>query len=565
MTVWSVFWVAFEILVIYLPVLTAPMTGDDEMAILWQKGVLAGDWWRELWGHIWRGPVFASYALDVKCGGRENRTLPFHVTNMMLHLGAALAAGAILSAMGYPAAETGAGAMIFAAHPLAVPAVSYLTARSSLMAAFCAGIAVLAALDHHDLVAIAALMAAMWMKEDSAVYAMAPLFIWFEHGDFAVIGVWAVMVMTAAFLWKADIMRQIRRLQDLQNIEPGVVSSVKPWPEYAPLSFSENIIRFPGWILGVGLNFYHFIPARIVQWRLTAAVAILAWAVLAFRVGTFEIRLAIVMIAGTPVWMYIAVPIKDMVLDYRNYGVISGVSVLAVALGHGHPHALWALATVWGAASVMGAMNWASPLRVALDGYHKGTNRNYGVRLQLASQYVLMGQLKNGERFALEALEMCPQAHAPQVCLAVIDMSMAMKYRKDEDPEKSAFCFERAENRLIAALEAFLQGSLAWENLGLIYQKTGRLSAAEACYRSALRYQPQQVGAWGQLGVVLTLQERFTEAADAFRQAAGLRPDKTEYRLEEARSYARAGMPATAAHLFAAIEGIPVDSGEPEG
>jgi tetratricopeptide (TPR) repeat protein len=61
--------------------------------------------------------------------------------------------------------------------------------------------------------------------------------------------------------------------------------------------------------------------------------------------------------------------------------------------------------------------------------------------------------------------------------------------------------------------------------MGLEMLQQGKLQAAEACFRAALRYCPDFAEAHYELGVALFRQERVEEAAVAYQEALGLRPD----------------------------------------
>jgi tetratricopeptide (TPR) repeat protein len=68
----------------------------------------------------------------------------------------------------------------------------------------------------------------------------------------------------------------------------------------------------------------------------------------------------------------------------------------------------------------------------------------------------------------------------------------------------------------------------AWTNLGVVLQLQGRLDPAEACYRRALTLRPDQAETHNNLGVVLQAQDRLDPAAACFERALALKPDYLE-------------------------------------
>ena len=64
----------------------------------------------------------------------------------------------------------------------------------------------------------------------------------------------------------------------------------------------------------------------------------------------------------------------------------------------------------------------------------------------------------------------------------------------------------------------------AWLALGTAHHRLGRLDASERAFRKAASWDPQQVEARHNLGIVLASQSRHSEAESALREAAALRP-----------------------------------------
>ncbi len=62
----------------------------------------------------------------------------------------------------------------------------------------------------------------------------------------------------------------------------------------------------------------------------------------------------------------------------------------------------------------------------------------------------------------------------------------------------------------------------AWVTRGTLYDRRGDPAAALGCYRNALLAEPNDVGAWRNLGNALAAQAKFDEAASAYDTALGL-------------------------------------------
>jgi tetratricopeptide (TPR) repeat protein len=63
---------------------------------------------------------------------------------------------------------------------------------------------------------------------------------------------------------------------------------------------------------------------------------------------------------------------------------------------------------------------------------------------------------------------------------------------------------------------------------GLRLHNAGKWDEAAACYRAALKHDPDLISAWYNLGLVAKTQNRTQEAIDAFEHALGLKPDMVE-------------------------------------
>ena len=67
----------------------------------------------------------------------------------------------------------------------------------------------------------------------------------------------------------------------------------------------------------------------------------------------------------------------------------------------------------------------------------------------------------------------------------------------------------------------------AWNNLGVVYNKLGRSTQAEQCYRNAIAVKPYFFSSHFNLGLLFLSQKKFTQAASAMQTAANIEPNNT--------------------------------------
>jgi len=116
----------------------------------------------------WPRPVtyFVDW-LNYRVAGQE--PLPYHAVNLLLHLGAILLAYECLLRL-LPGAAAVFAAAIFAIHPLQAEAVNYVAARGVMIAALLSFAALLAWIDGHPWLAVAAFAAALLADEQCALF-----------------------------------------------------------------------------------------------------------------------------------------------------------------------------------------------------------------------------------------------------------------------------------------------------------------------------------------------------------------------------------------------------------
>ncbi len=111
-------------------------------------------------------------------------------------------------------------------------------------------------------------------------------------------------------------------------------------------------------------------------------------------------------------------------------------------------------------------------------------------------------------------------------------------------------------------LEKYPADFVAHYNLGALMQYRGKLDAAEASYRDALRIEPNNATARNSLASVLLLHEHFPEAIEQFRETLRLDPSYLNARYNLARALAASGDMADSATEYATFLAVaPEDRG----
>jgi Tfp pilus assembly protein PilF len=88
--------------------------------------------------------------------------------------------------------------------------------------------------------------------------------------------------------------------------------------------------------------------------------------------------------------------------------------------------------------------------------------------------------------------------------------------------------YDHARENYQRALKFNPQFIDAWNNIGLLHMETLQLSEAEECYRRAIALRVDSAKAWNNLGVVLQDTHRYAEAEDAFRTVLQLAPNSSD-------------------------------------
>ena len=85
--------------------------------------------------------------------------------------------------------------------------------------------------------------------------------------------------------------------------------------------------------------------------------------------------------------------------------------------------------------------------------------------------------------------------------------------------------YEKAYRYIFLAKRLYPYSDVIYNNLGLIYFKTGRIKEAEESYLYALKLNPSMVSGYNNLGILYIETDRYDEALSCFKKALSIKPD----------------------------------------
>jgi tetratricopeptide (TPR) repeat protein len=460
---------------------------------------------------IYRPLTTATYALNHAAAGLE--PWAFHLVNVALHAGVALLVLALALRLGLSPLAAGAGALLFAIHPVHVEVVANVAGRKDALATAFVLLAVLAHASRRSgpaqvALACVAFAAALLSKESgiaalSAFVAWDLLFrreAWKEERGRTVLRYCAYAATLAAYLLA-------RRA--------AVGSAGIPLATISPL---ENPLAHVE--LGT---------------RLLTGIAVLGRG------------LALLVFPATlsPDYSYAAIPLVETPFDLRFLASAAAIAAIAWLSFRGARRLpLLAFAVLWYGASILPTSNLLFPVGTIF-----GERLLYlpSVALALAAGEAVRRVLA-ARRPALRRL-----AWASGIAVAALLSARTFAYASTWSDDLSLFSEAvRAVPRSVKAhqllgsaliergriaegvahletavhLQSPLPGAPARTQieLGVAYERSGRVAAAEAVYAAVLRREPDHPDALWRLGVVRWLQDRTAEAAALWERTLAVSP-----------------------------------------
>jgi tetratricopeptide (TPR) repeat protein len=500
-TAWLFVALTIATLAAYQPAWHGGMLWDDDAHLT--SPALAS--WNGLW-RIWTDttasqqyyPVVGSafWAMNALWG---HDPLGYHVVNILLHATSALLLALLLRRWSLPGGTI--AAVLFALHPVHVESVAWMSELKNTLSGVLYLLAAHAWLGFdaarrrtNYAAALALFVLALGSKSVTATLPAALLVVvWWRRGRIdwrrdvlpllPFFGIGITVGLVTAWLEYAWVGAQGQTF-DLTFVERVLLAGRALWFYLGKLLWPvELCFTYPRWTIDRSVAWQYLLPLAGV----TALGAL--WALRRRSRGPLA---AALLFAGTlvPALGFVNVyPFRySYVADHFQYLASAGVLV-AVAVGLAQlRERSWPRVPETALALLLGA-----PLCV--------------LTFQQSRHYV------NGETLYRRTLASNPESLLAHNNLAVL----LLLGPADGWPEAA----KHAE----AAVAAGPRDAEAHNNLGLAWQRLGRLVDSEREHRHAIALEPRLAGAYHNLGLVLAAQGRFAEATPAYEQSLRLAPD----------------------------------------
>jgi Flp pilus assembly protein TadD len=493
------------------------------------------------------------WALNYRVSGEDGWS--YHLLNVLIHLANAvlvyamawMLAGRIGSRPRIVAVTAG---LVFCAHPIATQAVTYVTQRSTSLAAFfllaslVCWIALRKSVGARKWVWLAASLAAFLSGTHTkhVAFVVPVLLLGYElvfpaHGS----GRRAVAIATVAFLlltaWRASVYAPwIARLVTARPGETVVATSTTQVqlvaPRYSTREYAMTQPRviatyFRLLVLPVGQNLDHDVDSSVsardprvaFSLLLIAAIAGSAWGLRRRRpVLSFGVLLAFVALAPTSS----VIASRDLLFEHRVYVPLVG---FALVVGD----VLSVIRNRWGAAA------WVIPigLTLALGSATWRRNTVWDTELSLWSDVVAKSPDKARPHvnlgLALQSTEMLHGAEGEYRRALELDPDHPPALNNLGNIYRSRGEAAEAERLLRAAVESSPHYLEPYVNLGNLAMDRGDAWSAEGFYRKALELDSTSVVARYDLGKCYEVLERWEDAVYHYARVVAARPENAQF------------------------------------
>lgn len=310
---------------IYSPVLNAHPTYDDVQYFL-DPELRKWDW---RWWKSWYNRSLSTATIRaVFCFIPPAYQLQvLHLSGAILHWINACLVFSLASLLG---GNAEIAALLFVVAPLAVPAVTPVAFRSTLLSTAFMLLSVIAVVSGHPVLAVFLLGPAVHSREDAIVFL--PVILWLMPGWWIVriMGLFFLLGLVFAKHLKYVIQHKMEANGDVGMRAAGFDESLKQ-PTYTVTAITENVLRWPGWLLGLGQNADPAIQPARWSGRLRLALLVLGSTVplLVIYGNTSQIgRIVLLLLVFSPwvaSWFF---PLPDVVSEGRAYSTLVAISLL---------------------------------------------------------------------------------------------------------------------------------------------------------------------------------------------------------------------------------------------
>lgn len=417
--------------ILYARCLRGTVLLDDAYIFAMKQYLVRGEV-KKAWAYPWRKLLFVSYAFNGKFAGAD--TYPFHVTNVCLHILNSLISILLFRSLGFSDSVSILGGFLYLVHPQCVAAAAYISGRGSLLSGFFVMLALLSVLNGWPILAFPSMALALYSKED-----VVPCFLLLAYLSG---GWWALAFLIVPFI---GYVVQRRQMYSLTTHQTGMSA------EHSFSAIVAYLVRLPFWILGWGLNNKPHITTPSARAIVTAIVNLAVLAILAKMVPV-----VVALIVLGPMLLYMAVPLEDPVMDYRNYlGTLGSVALWLIVLRNtpewaGIAAVIYLFVCAWPRVG-----HFRSPITFWVGCMKDGSSESPYVLAQLATSFHMMMDLKSAEHYNKKAIALDPSLNQAWNNLATIYS------QQDKIPE----CVEALERWTVACPRE----RKSWEKLKAAY------------------------------------------------------------------------------------------------
>ncbi len=548
---------------------------DDDHYILNNPFIRGMNW--ENFKAWWTAPYFGnyaplhlfSYALNYALRG-DLVPADFHLTDALLHAGAALGALFLLRRLAGPGLPALLGARVFALHPVQVEAVAWASERKSTLALIFLFPAFVLYLRHRDRTPDGT--RASWPTPAYAGALLCYLMSLLAKGTGVVL---PVLLVLHERLFDPRPRRAGRTLETVPFFllalalglatiwAQGTAGAIHARAAGEGDHFLTMLVAFKDYLrtlfFPVNLNLLYYPEMVPTPLRLDfiASAAVLAAALAATGLGLRRAP----KLAFWSLWFFVSLAPVSQVLSltvlradrYLHLAALALGGVLAAGLraasgsgarrGRAAAVGMVAVLACRGALSVDRIAVWKSAESLWRDSLEKAP-RSHIAHASLAEGYFEDGDYERALAGYREAVRLQPRYAIGHMNIGFVEV------RRGRMPEAAA-AFRRA---MAAAPEPPAwnpahRESYAYAHfyIGVRDLEEGKAAEGEARFRRALHYRPDFPEAAFSLGLALSRQARQDEAYAAFRRAVKLRPDFYEAHREAALAGLRGGAPVAEA------------------